>query len=113
MNDYDGLHLCEICEDAYTTGTLCTSCARQQMIDNADLSMVYDALYEYDDEDEYSEYQDGYWYDEDETIQLDTTWRWKLYVLRGKLRKWKFNAIHKLRMKFDQKYRQRYDDIPF
>jgi len=34
MSDYDGLHLCEACEDAYTTGRLCRSCNDQYMIDN-------------------------------------------------------------------------------
>jgi len=34
MSDYDGLHLCAECGDAYTTGTLCRSCAAQRAIDN-------------------------------------------------------------------------------
>lgn len=34
-DESDGLHLCENCEDAYTRGTLCTSCARQKAIDES------------------------------------------------------------------------------
>jgi len=34
MSDYDGLHLCLDCGDAYTTGDYCTSCAHQRMIDS-------------------------------------------------------------------------------
>lgn len=32
-NVFDGLHLCENCHDAYTTGRLCVNCAQQEAID--------------------------------------------------------------------------------
>jgi len=40
MSDYDGLHVCEVCGDAYTTGRLCTNCAHQKMIDDAESSPI-------------------------------------------------------------------------
>lgn len=36
MSDYDYLKLCVVCEDAYTLGLMCNSCAEQYMIDNDD-----------------------------------------------------------------------------
>jgi len=34
MAYWDGLHLCEACGDAYTTGQLCRTCHEQYMMDN-------------------------------------------------------------------------------
>jgi len=100
MNDYDGLNLCAACGDAYTTGTLCTSCAHQQMIDNADLSMVYDALhydpvYGYDDDDDfdaddfgvdYETWQGDNMYADDDTVEL--TWRGRSALRWWRVRQW-------------------------
>lgn len=40
--EYDNLRLCEVCEDAYTLGRLCSACSRQEQIDNDDLSLYSD-----------------------------------------------------------------------
>ena len=119
MNDYDGLNLCAECGDAYTTGTLCHNCARQHAIDNDPMTdydaIHYDPIYGYDDDDYYDDYEgDGpFEYRADDTIELDTTWKWRIYWVRFKLLHMRNTVIYKLRMKFDRKYRQRFDDIPF
>lgn len=41
MSDYDGLHLCEDCGDAYTLGRFCTSCAQQRSIDATESVFFY------------------------------------------------------------------------
>lgn len=134
MNDYDGLNLCAECGDAYTTGTLCRACARQRAIDNDPMTgydaIHYDPVYGYDDDDDYldmydddndepSEYIDGYWYGEEETIDLSPSWRWKWYKFKSKMRylwDWKLShPVHTLRMKYDKRYQDNYwnNVIPF
>lgn len=122
MNDYDGLNLCAECGDAYTTGTLCPNCARQRAIDNYqyDDDDGDDYLDMYDDDDgEPSEYIDGYWYGEDDTIDLSPAWRWNWFKLKLRLKhiwQWKLShPVHCLRMKYDKRYRDHYwtDVIPF
>lgn len=105
--DYDGLHLCAGCGDAYTTGKYCRSCAEQIAIDN-DPMAGYDALhydpvfgYDNDDEDygeEYidmwqdmpydEEYLDGFldMYDEDDTVEL--TLRGRAVLRLWSMRSW-------------------------
>lgn len=135
MNDYDGLNLCAECGDAYTTGTLCPNCARQRAIDNDPMTgydaIHYDPVYGYDDDgDDYldmyddddgepSEYIDGYWYGEDDTIELAPTLKWEWFKFKLRLKyiwQWKLShPVHRLRMKYDKRYRDNYwtDVIPF
>jgi hypothetical protein len=35
LDEFDGLKICENCQDAYTRGRLCRLCAEQEAIDNA------------------------------------------------------------------------------
>lgn len=95
----------------------------------------YDPMYGYDDDgDDYldmyddddgepSEYIDGYWYGEDDTIELTVkgklellrmriAYRWRTFwELRSSRLKYR---IHKLRMRYDTHYATHYwDDIPF
>lgn len=121
MNDYDGLNLCAECGDAYTTGTLCRACAQQRAIDNYQYDDDGDDYLDmYDDDDgEPSEYIDGYWYGEDDTIDLSPSWLWNWFKLKLRLKyiwQWKLShPVHRLRMKYDKRYRDHYwnDVIPF
>jgi len=47
FGDWDGLNLCETCQDQYTTGRLCNTCAQQEMIDNDDMFDMFPEEREY------------------------------------------------------------------
>lgn len=135
--DYDGLNICAECGEAYTTGTICHNCARQHAIDNDPMegyrpitdmmNSLYDDGWDYrdfDDGDFYLDmYEDDignpYEYDDDETIDLSPSWRWTWFKIKTRVKwlwTWKLShPVHRLRMKYDKRYRDSYwnDVIPF
>jgi len=129
MSDYDGINLCAKCGE-YTTGVLCRSCAEQESIDNDETEPMpaYPAFQVYEDDDYYSEDEYDYddYYSDDEYEYSDGYDSWDYYPLTWRER-WHYNLTHpreylpalwnsiryKLRYKFDKKYRNSIDEIPF
>lgn len=87
----------------------------------------YDPMYGYDDDngDDYLDMYDGDdgWsdieYDDDGTIDLAPTLKWKWFKFKLRLKyiwQWKLShPVHRLRMKYDKRYRDHYwtDVVPF
>lgn len=90
----------------------------------------YDPMYGYDDDDDDNgdDYLDMYdgddgWsdieYDDDGTIDLAPTLKWKWFKFKLRLKyiwQWKlYHPVHRLRMKYDKRYRDHYwnDVVPF
>lgn len=130
--EYDGIKLCEKCGE-YTTGRLCRSCAKQEMIDNDSMAgydaIHYDPVYGYDDDDDDDypwgdefDHDNGRYYDDDELVTVKLTPRarfyiWRTYILpeyMGRIR-WRLWML-KYRVKgklFRLLHKSPYDEIPF
>lgn len=137
---FDGLNVCIVCGDAYTTGKYCTECARQIAIDNDPMTGYEPFPYidPMNGQEYYDYYSDGYDNGDDYDGMFDDDWDSydfipisrleQLSAILENFRQYPWGTIkflryvvmlqvnrieHRLRMRFDKPYRAMYDEIPF